>query len=299
MKKNIHFLFYVFLCIFFYNTYLFAEVKQHTLFQIKAGDSKDQVYYRILEDRQLSPRGLCTNGNDFYIGDIHKNRILIVDKKGDFLNEIKNKAFSDLSDIYCYTDSVWVTILDHYYETASLLKYTSEGKFVFKVNPEIINNKNKIIVDYHIEKSGIYAITQDDTVIKINTNTGKPDKTVPSFWFDKDGYYTLTREKENWALSIYNRSQGKLQKNIKLVSKNNKPILLRKVNDRVYLEKYDEKQKAYVLYHYDQEGNIDEQINKDITLEKYFDLEYAINLSHPKADHIKIIQYEMVSDGLK
>ncbi len=291
MKKNIRFLFYIFLCIFFCHTYLFAEVKQHTLFQIKAGDSKDQVYYRVLEGRQLSPRGLCTNGKDFYIGDIHKNRILIVDKKGDFLNEIKNKDFSDLDDIYCYTDSLWITILDHYYETASLLKYTSEGKLLFKTNPEIINDTNKMIVDYNIEKGGIYAITQDDTVIKIDTDTGKPDKTAPSFWFDKDGYYRLTREKENWSLSIYNRSQGKLEKKIKLVSKNNKHMLLRKINARVYLEKYDEKQKAYLLYHYDQEGNIDEQINKEFALEKYFDLEYAISLSHPKADHIKIIHF--------
>ena len=268
-------------------------VLQSTLFQIEAGNRKDQVYYRFMENKYYFPRGLCTDGYNFYIGDIHKNRILIVNGSGKFLNEIKNEEFSEIDELYYHFGHLWIKVLDNYYETASLIKYTPMGGFVFKIDPFNMKKVNKVIVDYRISKDGIYAVAQDNTCIRINPDTGEPEKIVPSFWYDKDGYYKLARKKKTWFFSIYDREKGKLKKRIKMISNNNKVMLLRKINSKIYLEKFDEGKKEYFLYHYNHQGEVDEKISRSVAVAKYFDLKFSLGYSHPQTDYIKIVQYKL------
>ena len=297
MKKLLLLLF-IFVCTYLPGNNHSAEVQQRTLFQIKAGNGKGQVFYKFMEGgRPYAPRGLCSDGSNFYIGDIHNNRILVVDGKGGFLQEIKNEEFSDFAGIYCHADALWIKIFDHYYETASLIKYTLQGEFIFKTNSPFIGLFRQDIVDYYFSKDGIYAIHEDDTVEIVDADTGKAGKAVPSFWFDDTGYYRLAREKGDWSLYIYDRANGKLQKRVDLISKNNKTPLLRKINSKVYLENHGKDQPQHLLYHYNQNGKVDKKISKEIALAKHFDLKYSIGYSHPKADYIEIIQYYGYQSG--
>ncbi len=289
--KKIALILFIFICTYLPGNNHSAEVKQRALFQIEAGSGKNQVFYKVMEGRPYFPRGLCSDGSNFYIGDIHNNRILVVDGQGGFLHEIKNEEFSELDGLYCHAGALWIKVFDHYYETASLIKYTLHGEFIFKTNSPLISLFRQDIVDYYFSKDGIYAIHEDDTVEIVDTDTGKTGKAVPSFWFDDDGYYKLAREKGDWFLYIYDRTKGKLQKRVELISKKNKVPLLRKINSKVYLENHDKDQPRPLLYHYNRHGKVDDKISKETALAKYFDLKYSIGYSHPKADYIEIIQY--------
>lgn len=296
MMKKIHLaikILIMMMILSFHSPCLLFSFSHKELFRIYSGPDKNQVFYHFMENRPYFPRGLAFDGKNFYIGDIYKERILIVDYQGKYVGEIKNSEFTNMTDPYYLEGFIWVILLDGYFESSSLLKYSKKSKLIFKIDSLM----NKKIFDYHVEKDGIIAIASDDTTIRINPKTGRAQKVVPSFWFDSQGYYKLARKETGWILSIYGRKNGKLIKRIKIEAKAEDSCKFIKKNQKIYLdcaEIYDSKKQKTIIYHYNLKGEIDEKLDKkseiEKFLEKYFDKEYILGYSEPECEYIKVIK---------
>jgi len=130
--------------------------------------------------------------------------------------------------------------------------------------------------------------------VAINPKTGLPQKVVPSFWFDSQGYYKLARKGTGWILSIYGRENGKLIKRVPIKATAEDTCNLIKKNRKIYLDHYDYEKQKRILYHFNLKGEIDEKLDKKTEiekfLEKYFDKEYILGYSEPECEYIKVIK---------